>query len=112
MVTTPRELAEAIGQAEERHDLAALEDLERYFTASAEPGPVPFAPAVTLDAQFLDGLPSSEAGLDTLSLVNALDRAKRKLAYRARLAAGYDGPIIVSEVGRITSGSSSSSPPA
>jgi N-acetylmuramoyl-L-alanine amidase len=107
-VRTVEDLQKAIGQAQQAGDLEALEELQRYFVEAEGPGPAPFVPAIALNEAEFEAVPSAgevafgtgpTAGLSNLAieLANSLDRAKRQAKYQLKIAAGYDGPIIVSE---------------
>ncbi len=97
MIRTVEELAAAIADAQQRNDLAALESLQRYFEAADTPPPLPLMPAVAFnEAAFADPTAHLESE-QAIPMANALSRAMRLVAFRLKLAGGYQGPILVAE---------------
>ena len=88
---TLEELIEQIEKATAAEDLEALEKLLSQFVVEGE-AQRPFQPAIRLKE-----LDEAAEGDVASKLANSLSRAIRNIKFKRKIAAGYAGPVIVSE---------------
>ncbi|WP_166822049.1 DNA/RNA non-specific endonuclease [Thalassoroseus pseudoceratinae] len=97
MIHSIEELASQIGIASQRRDLERLEELEKCFRATREPGPLPLAPDIQLNSELVDVEKVAVESDRVLGLANALSRAKRRIVYHQQKWTNFRRPVIVSE---------------
>ncbi len=97
MIESLEELARQIGIANQQHDLHKLEELEKCFKATKEPGPLPLAPDIELNPEFVAVQQISVESDRVLGLANALSRAKRQIKFHREKWTNFRRPVIVSE---------------
>lgn len=97
MIHSIEELARKIGIANQQRDLGELEELEKCFQATKDPGPLPLAPDIELNPEFVEVQQIAVESDRVLGLANALSRAKRRIVYHQQKWTNFRRPVIVSE---------------